>query len=89
VKYVIRKRIWTNNNVAFWYKQNIICYIKDYALNELKEFEGLNINEMDILSVVHPTQYMEKVNRLRKFENNPIIHFALTMRKLLVKLKVK
>jgi len=60
----IRKKIWQNDNVFYWYAQNILMYVKRDYLEvhpELREeFEKTNLSQ---LSIVHPKQYLEIGNR--------------------------
>ena len=55
----IRKNIWENNNVEWWYAQNIFMFVKNDCLENYpllkREFENTNISP---LSVVHPKNYL-------------------------------
>lgn len=59
----LRKKIWSNDKVSFWYRQNLLFYIKESALSR---YEGLarevGDNEDGFLNLVHPEQF-NKVNR--------------------------
>ncbi len=56
---IIRKKIWNNNEVSFWYAQNIMLFVrKNYNLNKMKFEES-------VLSMVHPKLYLQKV----RYEN--------------------
>jgi len=56
----IRKNIWRNDNVEFWYIQNILMFIQqNYLESNLvlrKEFESTNRH---LLSIVHPKLFLE------------------------------
>lgn len=56
----LRKRIWNNQQIEFWYRQNIILFCNEDALSKnnflFREFSETNQN---MLSVVHPEMYME------------------------------
>jgi len=60
----IRKKIWENKDVSFWYSQNIIIFVKEEYLktNKIlqKEFEQ---SKGEILSMVHPKLYLPKAKR--------------------------
>ena len=62
----IRKKIWQNNNVEYWYAQNILLFLKqDYLERQgferlQEEFKNTNINQ---LSLVHPRKYLEAAER--------------------------
>ncbi|XEC93657.1 class I SAM-dependent methyltransferase [Paenibacillus tarimensis] len=55
----IRKRIWDNKNVEWWYAQNMLIFAKrDDILNNpvlKKEYENTHVSQ---LSLVHPRQYL-------------------------------
>ncbi len=54
----IRRRVWTDKDVEYWYAQNTIIYVKE---NELPKYSKLK-KEVDngfssTLPLVHPTRY--------------------------------
>jgi hypothetical protein len=55
----IRKNIWDNKNVEWWYAQNILVFVKSDCLQNYpllnREFESTTISP---LSVVHPRNYL-------------------------------
>jgi len=55
----IRKKIWQNDNVDYWYAQNILIFIKEDCLNKypLLKLELENTVKSQ-LSIVHPKMYM-------------------------------
>jgi SAM-dependent methyltransferase len=58
----IRKRIWQNDNVEYWYAQNILIFADKDCL-ELPKYnllkQELELNKANQLSVVHPKKYLE------------------------------
>jgi len=60
----IRRKVWNNNEVSFWYAQNILLFVKkDYLeRNQIlqKEFEQTN---KSFLSIVHPELYLPRAKR--------------------------
>jgi SAM-dependent methyltransferase len=71
----IRKRIWNNENVEWWYAQNIILYVKENYMESQPALKNeYRINKNNQLSIVHPKLYLDKVKRA-----NPkhVIHVAL------------
>ena len=58
----LRKKIWQNDNVEWWYAQNILMFVRrDYLeSNPLlkKEFENTNTS---MLSIVHPKCYLASI----------------------------
>jgi SAM-dependent methyltransferase len=63
----LRKKIWSNKNVDFWYAQNVLLFVKREYLenhpNLIKEVKNIQRSQ---LSIVHPKQHMVTVAR-----NNP------------------
>lgn len=56
----IRQQVWNNPNVAFWFAQNILFFVKQEELSRYpllqKEAEKTNL---DFLSIVHPELYLQ------------------------------
>ncbi|MFL5801505.1 MAG: methyltransferase domain-containing protein [Roseiflexaceae bacterium] len=65
----IRKSVWQNDNIAVWYAQNVILFVRrDYLednLRLLKELENTNRSQ---LSIIHPKLFIEvaEKNKLHK-----------------------
>lgn len=59
----LRKAIWSNNKISFWYRQNIMFYVKRSSLanHEKLSNEALETNQ-GFLNIVHPEQF----NKIRK-----------------------
>ncbi len=58
----IRPRIWNDDEIAFWYRQNVLLYVKEERLVELKTPVGALASFPELpLRVVHPRQYMRKI----------------------------
>jgi SAM-dependent methyltransferase len=71
----IRKKVWSNESVSWWYKQNIIIYINQKCLSN---FESLQIEalstDLKFLDLVHPEYFNYKCNKVYYYErilNNP------------------
>lgn len=58
----VRKKIWDNKNVAWWYAQNIFIFVQKECLetNEKLKHE-LAISSGPVLSMVHPDNYLSKI----------------------------
>ncbi|HEV3481456.1 MAG TPA: methyltransferase domain-containing protein [Candidatus Acidoferrales bacterium] len=56
----IRKRVWQNEAVEYWYAQNALLFVRSDVLEGNKslalEFERTNLNQ---LRLVHPRKYLE------------------------------
>jgi len=56
---VIRPAIWTDNNIAWWYRQNCVLFVpKDRTINADSMVNGA------ILDLVHPDNHREKIEGL-------------------------
>lgn len=57
----LRKRIWSNDQIEFWYRQNVMFFCTEQALasNNALERESRDTNP-GMLSLVHPEMYMLK-----------------------------
>lgn len=58
---ILRLKFWNNEEVFYWYKQNMILYSRN-ELKDLKPVEGL------VLSMVHPELYMRKSQQLKNLQ---------------------
>jgi hypothetical protein len=70
----VRKRIWHNEAVEWWYAQNTLLFARSDVLagNSLlkAEFEATNLNQ---LSLVHPKQYIHQQGELAGVLARPLI----------------
>ena len=55
----VREMVWSNPNVRYWYKQNILIYCKESALEELST---ISTSSKNILDIVHPDMYSQLTN---------------------------
>jgi SAM-dependent methyltransferase len=57
----LRKKIWTNEDVAFWYSQNILFFVKkDYLKKNRKLKKEAELTDESFLSLIHPKMYLIK-----------------------------
>jgi len=56
----LRKQIWNENNVEWYYRQNIVMFAKKERLNDVK----VNCANLIPLSLVHPGQYLHHINKI-------------------------
>jgi SAM-dependent methyltransferase len=61
----IRKKVWSDERVAYWYSQNALLYIERGYLQEnlaLKQkINGYQVPDYSSISLVHPTLYLIKL----------------------------
>jgi len=75
----IREKIWNNKNISWWYRQNIMFYIKNDAI---EKYSRIKAEYKEVLALVHPELFNYKTNKANNFElslKNPysaIKHFA-------------
>lgn len=71
----IRPLIWYEKKVTYIYKQNIVCYIKKGALENLPEVKKYIVEDIKSLDKVHPDKYIKESQRSKKYqlilENKP------------------
>jgi len=65
---VIRKKIWNDQNVPPWYKQNAVLLVSKDRIHELKLND--DITNLYPLSIVHPSTYLAKIHRLHTAQDS-------------------
>jgi SAM-dependent methyltransferase len=60
----VRKQIWNNRDVAYYYAQNIFIYIKKEMLDNFPALvKGAYVNnDNNMLSIVHPSLYLQRAD---------------------------
>lgn len=68
----LRPRIWNDNNIEYWYRQNSIIYLKNERLADFPEleFDALATNP-DFLLRIHPEKYFEYVREVKQLSTIP------------------
>lgn len=67
----IRKHVWNNDNVEFWYAQNILLYArKDFVKNHPLLNEELEKSKTAMISIVHPKHYLRVINDPNRWSLN-------------------
>ena len=61
---IIRPKIWGKKKIPFWYKQNIVLFIKKEFVGEISS-DHLSFNSADI---IHPELFLQKI------KNKSLIH---------------
>lgn len=60
----IRRKIWTNENIRFWYAQNIFFYIDKKVINKYQKLEQeIKNGNGEALALVHPQKYIQAIER--------------------------
>lgn len=62
----IRRRVWDNKKVSFFYAQNIFIYVKKSELKKYPKLQAeVNAGDNTVLSLVHPQMYLYYAERWR------------------------
>lgn len=70
-----RHKIWNNDKICWWYRQNILIFVKEKVIND--QIYDLITSEKSsyINTYVHPDLFLykcHKANKLEKILNNPL-----------------
>lgn len=71
---VIRPAVWDNPDVVWWYRQNVLLYVRDAA--PAPNQSALRALERPSLDVVHPALYDQKVAEITRVHERPDGRFA-------------
>ncbi|BDM80320.1 class I SAM-dependent methyltransferase [Acaryochloris marina] len=72
---LFRKKLWDNNSVEWWYRQNIFLFVAP-STNSLN-VELLRSQEKPIVDIAHPLNYEKKVISYRNSIADPTLRFCL------------
>jgi hypothetical protein len=76
----IREKIWNNEDVAWWYAQNILVFAdKQHVLKKPKLHKALERTRLSQLSLVHPAKYLDANKRLETALRGPGLRQVLRM----------
>jgi len=71
----LRHKIWNNNKISWWYRQNILIFIKDTEINNSHYNLVISEKTSSLNTYIHPELFQykcQKANKLEKIINNPI-----------------
>jgi len=67
---LLRDKIWDNENVSFWYKQNILIYVKESRVDHLPpSLQNYSNSLQKSLTRIHPDLWKYKNGKLEYYEN--------------------
>jgi SAM-dependent methyltransferase len=76
----IREKIWNNENVAWWYAQNVLVFAdKRHVLKDSKLQRAFEQTRISQLSLVHPGKYLDTNKHLQLALGGPGLKKLLTM----------
>ncbi len=61
----IRPKVWNNAKVSWWYRQNIMFFVRDKAK---KKYPSLCNGRTEVLSIVHPELFNGKAAKVANYE---------------------
>ena len=67
---LLRPRIWNDTEIAYWYRQNAILYVKKSSLQKFPLLEQISkITDPNYLTRIHPEKYFSYVEEHRQLKN--------------------
>ena len=68
----IRPKIWNDEGIEYWYRQNSIIYLKNERLKDFPELESsAHATDPDFLLRIHPEKYFAYVNETKQLGSIP------------------
>lgn len=61
----VRRRIWGDRAIPYWYRQNALLYVRKERLAELKELPEPADDQAWSLALVHPEAYLRRIERMQ------------------------
>ena len=58
----VRPRLWTDGRISGWYRQNLLLYVAETRLTELRSPADGSADPAWPLDLVHPDEYLSKVD---------------------------
>jgi hypothetical protein len=69
----LRPKIWNNTKIQWWYRQNIMFFVKESALANYPKLKELALSKgQKVMSLVHPEMLKEKIQKINYYES--ILH---------------
>lgn len=66
----IRPRIWNNANIQWWYRQNLMFFVKENALSNYPKLKESALGKgQKVLPTVHPEMLKEKTQKIDYYES--------------------
>ncbi|MDH5472002.1 MAG: class I SAM-dependent methyltransferase [Gammaproteobacteria bacterium] len=67
---LIRAQIWDDEKIPYWYKQNILMFVKQERLADLKIHHPDSSTSKLPLRLVHPDIYLSKINKMNTIKGS-------------------
>lgn len=75
----LRSRIWQNENVEWWYKQNLLIFVEESSLSKYPELQNAYVENKMPPRLVHPELLIRYVNK----SNGKMVRTALKLQRFL------
>jgi SAM-dependent methyltransferase len=83
----IRSKIWTNDKVSWWYRQNLMIYIHQDNVNVYDDLKSKEIvSNENMIDIVHPEYFNYKSSKVSFYENDPFCKIYIKIRKIFIKI---
>lgn len=73
----LRGFFWDNNEVEWWYRQNIFLFVNMAKPDSIIDLNSLRKMEKPILDIVHPQNYENQIVAYQKMIQEPTLRFCL------------
>jgi len=84
----IREKVWNNEDVAWWYAQNILIFAeKQHASKNPKLQKAFELTRVSQLSIVHPSKYLQTAFRRSSLRQTLQMLPSLTVKAIRKKLR--
>lgn len=60
----IRREIWDEKKISFWYRQNVLMFVKKERMKDLKNPRKDIYNQQLPIDLVHPETYLLRINSM-------------------------
>jgi hypothetical protein len=73
----VRPRIWNDPNIASWYKQNIILFVKREVSHLVKAAPHEFCHDHAPLALIHPDLYIPRCSRIRDYSSRKLLSIVV------------
>lgn len=85
----LRQKIWLNEKIEWWYRQNVLLFVKKEVLDKYAELKAeYEKSDGTVLSMVHPCLLEEKIRLAAHYKSilqNPVKAFTFLAKKVVGK----
>jgi SAM-dependent methyltransferase len=61
----LRPLIWGNDNIRYWYRQNMVLYIRNEKVQSYKLLKCYIVNDITTLDIIHPKTFYDRIKRIK------------------------